>query len=63
MQSSAPSVSVYTVMSLVEFFSCCLVLTYQSVLVIADLIVVFFFHAEAGIRDAQESRGLGDVFK
>ena len=23
----------------------------------------FFFHAEDGIRDAQESRGLGDVYK
>ncbi len=23
----------------------------------------FFFQAEDGIRDAQESRGLGDVFK
>ena len=25
--------------------------------------VFFFFQAEAGIRDAQESRGLGDVYK
>ena len=24
---------------------------------------VFFFQAEDGIRDAQESRGLGDVYK
>ncbi len=24
-------------------------------------VVVFFFQAEDGIRDAQESRGLGDV--
>ena len=24
---------------------------------------VFFFQAEVGIRDAQESRGLGDVYK
>ena len=23
----------------------------------------FFFHAEDGIRDAQESRGLGDLYK
>src|SRR5674536_254712 len=30
--------------------------------VLADC-VVFFFHAEDGIRDAQESRGLGDVYK
>ncbi len=27
------------------------------------LIFVFFFQAEDGIRDAQESRGLGDVYK
>ena len=26
-------------------------------------VVVFFFQAEDGIRDAQESRGLGDVYK
>ena len=25
--------------------------------------IVFFFQAEDGIRDAQESRGLGDVYK
>ena len=25
--------------------------------------LVFFFQAEDGIRDAQESRGLGDVYK
>ena len=28
-----------------------------------NLILVFFFQAEDGIRDAQESRGLGDVYK
>eukprot|EP00658_Telonema_sp_P-2_P066569 TRINITY_DN55561_c0_g1_i1.p2 TRINITY_DN55561_c0_g1~~TRINITY_DN55561_c0_g1_i1.p2 ORF type:complete len:124 (-),score=11.26 TRINITY_DN55561_c0_g1_i1:137-508(-) len=27
------------------------------------LLYVFFFQAEDGIRDAQESRGLGDVYK
>ncbi len=27
------------------------------------LLVFFFFQAEDGIRDAQESRGLGDVYK
>ena len=27
------------------------------------LCCVFFFQAEDGIRDAQESRGLGDVYK
>ena len=26
-------------------------------------IFIFFFQAEDGIRDAQESRGLGDVYK
>ena len=26
-------------------------------------LVLFFFQAEDGIRDAQESRGLGDVYK
>ena len=26
-------------------------------------ILFFFFQAEDGIRDAQESRGLGDVYK
>ena len=27
------------------------------------IIMIFFFQAEDGIRDAQESRGLGDVYK
>ena len=27
------------------------------------LVIFFFFQAEDGIRDAQESRGLGDVYK
>ena len=27
------------------------------------LTLLFFFQAEDGIRDAQESRGLGDVYK
>ena len=26
-------------------------------------VLIFFFQAEDGIRDAQESRGLGDVYK
>ena len=26
-------------------------------------VISFFFQAEDGIRDAQESRGLGDVYK
>ena len=29
----------------------------------ARVLVFFFFQAEDGIRDAQESRGLGDVYK
>eukprot|EP00658_Telonema_sp_P-2_P011749 TRINITY_DN14501_c0_g1_i1.p1 TRINITY_DN14501_c0_g1~~TRINITY_DN14501_c0_g1_i1.p1 ORF type:complete len:117 (-),score=26.67 TRINITY_DN14501_c0_g1_i1:174-524(-) len=28
-----------------------------------SFVYVFFFQAEDGIRDAQESRGLGDVYK
>ena len=27
------------------------------------IVGIFFFQAEDGIRDAQESRGLGDVYK
>ena len=27
------------------------------------MLICFFFQAEDGIRDAQESRGLGDVYK
>ena len=30
---------------------------------VCQLIFFFFFQAEDGIRDAQESRGLGDVYK
>ena len=30
---------------------------------IGGVCFVFFFQAEDGIRDAQESRGLGDVYK
>ncbi len=30
---------------------------------VMTLLFVFFFQAEDGIRDAQESRGLGDVYK
>ena len=33
------------------------------VCVICLIVVFFFFQAEDGIRDAQESRGLGDVYK
>ena len=31
--------------------------------VVCFLVFFFFFQAEDGIRDAQESRGLGDVYK
>ena len=35
-----------------------------KVLVMKEVLYkVFFFQAEDGIRDAQESRGLGDVYK
>ena len=30
---------------------------------VVDIVSVFFFQAEDGIRGAQESRGLGDVYK
>ena len=30
---------------------------------VVTLLLCFFFQAEDGIRDAQESRGLGDVYK
>ena len=33
------------------------------VIILRLLYSVFFFQAEDGIRDAQESRGLGDVYK
>ena len=32
-------------------------------LLFVSFYVFFFFQAEDGIRDAQESRGLGDVYK
>ena len=32
-------------------------------LLLCRFVDVFFFQAEDGIRDAQESRGLGDVYK
>ena len=48
---------------------CCLYLSVQLVdlLSMNDVLIFFFlfffFQAEDGIRDAQESRGLGDVYK
>ena len=35
----------------------------HSYCVVLTVFVFFFFQAEDGIRDAQESRGLGDVYK
>ena len=37
----------------------CFVITVLSI----RMFLLFFFQAEDGIRDAQESRGLGDVYK
>ena len=42
----------------VFFMSCDLVFV-----IVLWFCCVFFFQAEDGIRDAQESRGLGDVYK
>ena len=36
---------------------------YLFIFLIHKTFSVFFFQAEDGIRDAQESRGLGDVYK
>eukprot|EP00658_Telonema_sp_P-2_P071624 TRINITY_DN60865_c0_g1_i1.p1 TRINITY_DN60865_c0_g1~~TRINITY_DN60865_c0_g1_i1.p1 ORF type:complete len:181 (-),score=39.03 TRINITY_DN60865_c0_g1_i1:157-699(-) len=35
----------------------------MQIMNMSELLDVFFFQAEDGIRDAQESRGLGDVYK
>ncbi len=35
----------------------------ELVRLLTRMLLVFFFQAEDGIRDAQESRGLGDVYK
>ena len=45
-----------------------MLIEFESVVTAAMIVVilrclVFFFQAEDGIRDAQESRGLGDVYK
>ena len=42
-------------------FSC--VVQYADAFFPLLLTLFFFFQAEDGIRDAQESRGLGDVYK
>ena len=44
-------------------FICLVVVDCDGVLLICCLFLFFFFQAEDGIRDAQESRGLGDVYK
>ena len=35
----------------------------EIILALMSVLCFFFFQAEDGIRDAQESRGLGDVYK
>ncbi len=40
-----------------------LFLLYLLLLFVFVCVFFFFFQAEDGIRDAQESRGLGDVYK
>eukprot|EP00658_Telonema_sp_P-2_P010160 TRINITY_DN13827_c0_g1_i4.p1 TRINITY_DN13827_c0_g1~~TRINITY_DN13827_c0_g1_i4.p1 ORF type:complete len:152 (+),score=16.79 TRINITY_DN13827_c0_g1_i4:22-477(+) len=40
-----------------------IVLSLLGFLICVTWLFVFFFQAEDGIRDAQESRGLGDVYK
>ena len=42
---------------------CSVVCVQKEVDVGVEVLVLFFFQAEDGIRDAQESRGLGDVYK
>eukprot|EP00658_Telonema_sp_P-2_P065866 TRINITY_DN55016_c0_g1_i1.p1 TRINITY_DN55016_c0_g1~~TRINITY_DN55016_c0_g1_i1.p1 ORF type:complete len:326 (-),score=102.45 TRINITY_DN55016_c0_g1_i1:177-1154(-) len=42
---------------------CQCIVTFGNVLVSTYRVFFFFFQAEDGIRDAQESRGLGDVYK
>ena len=45
------------------FIFCVYVVFVYMFHVCVSFVVVFFFQAEDGIRDAQESRGLGDVYK
>ena len=56
------------VMSVCAFVCTLVLITLRLSLVVNGSVVVhscsiFFFQAEDGIRDAQESRGLGDVYK
>ena len=44
----------------IVFMLVCILLFYLSFVL---FLFFFFFQAEDGIRDAQESRGLGDVYK
>ena len=50
---------------MVERIGVCGVYVYTLYTSVGELscLVCFFFQAEDGIRDAQESRGLGDVYK
>ena len=51
----------------VKLFVKWVVCVFTPAMVLAIILVIigswFFFQAEDGIRDAQESRGLGDVYK
>ena len=44
-------------------FLCCLYVWFVLFVLFMCFLSVFFFQAEDGIRYAQESRGLGDVYK
>ena len=49
-----------------DILICCVLCCGSGVCVQCSVVMVvffFFFQAEDGIRDAQESRGLGDVYK
>ena len=51
-----------TTCSAVVRLSCCIVIV-SRIAVYTQLLIVFFFQAEDGIRDLVRSRGLGDVYK
>ena len=44
-------------------YSVCVGARLEARVVVFFFVFFFFFQAEDGIRDAQESRGLGDVYK
>ena len=52
--------------SIFDFFFFTIILFFREVFLFSHCSLTnktFFFQAEDGIRDAQESRGLGDVYK